>query len=209
MARATPLPEIVWADSDVEITRVVVGPLDNNVFVVRCAQTGESLLIDAANEHELLLELCAALDVRQVVETHGHFDHIGAVSELRAHGYNVAVTQADAHLLPSYDQILADDTTIAIGRLRLHTALTPGHTPGSMCFSITGKPIVFSGDTLFPGGPGATHFAGGNFSAILESIEQRLFRPLPADTIVWPGHGSATTIGTESPHLDEWAARGW
>ncbi len=209
MSAITPVPEIVWADSDLEITRVVVGSLDNNVFIVRCAQTGESVLIDAANEHELLLDLCRRLDVRRVVETHGHFDHIGAVADLRDAGYSVAVTQSDAHMLPSYDEILDDDEVLAVGRLQLRTALTPGHTPGSVCFSVSGKPLVFTGDTLFPGGPGATHFPGGDFAAILTSIESRLFRPFAADTIVWPGHGTSTTVGAERGHLDEWAARGW
>ncbi len=209
MSADPPLPEIVWADSDVEITRVVVGALDNNVFVVRCAQTGESVLIDAANEHELLLKMCRELDVRRVLETHGHFDHIGAVSELRDAGYSVGVAAADAHMLPSYDDLLVDDDVLDVGRLRLRTLLTPGHTPGSICFAIKGKPVVFSGDTLFPGGPGATQFPGGDFATIMRSIEDRLLRPFSAETIVWPGHGSPTSIGAERPHLDEWAARGW
>jgi glyoxylase-like metal-dependent hydrolase (beta-lactamase superfamily II) len=112
-------------------------------------------------------------------------------------------------MLPSYDDLLEDDSAIEIGRLRLHTVLTPGHTAGSMCFRLDGAPILFSGDTLFPGGPGNTSYAGGNFPLIIESIESRLFSPLPADTIVYPGHGKETTIGTERPHLQEWIDRGW
>jgi glyoxylase-like metal-dependent hydrolase (beta-lactamase superfamily II) len=90
----------------------------------------------------------------------------------------------------------------------MHTLLTPGHTPGSMCFLIEGSPVLFSGDTLFPGGPGATSFEGGDFPTIIRSIEQRLFT-LPPDTLVLPGHGDTTTIGTERPHLQEWIDRGW
>ncbi|MGO8875898.1 MAG: MBL fold metallo-hydrolase [Acidimicrobiales bacterium] len=198
-----------YEDSQVEIHKTVVGPMDNNVYIVRCKQTGDSVLIDAANEHEQLLELCRTLGVRRVLETHGHWDHIQAVPQLRDAGYDVGVTAADAAMLPSYDTVLEDDALITVGRLRIHTILTPGHTPGSMCFSIEGSPVLLSGDTLFPGGPGNTKFAGGNFPTIIESIERRLFAPFASDTIVMPGHGKDTTIGEEAPHLDEWVARGW
>jgi glyoxylase-like metal-dependent hydrolase (beta-lactamase superfamily II) len=112
-------------------------------------------------------------------------------------------------MLPSYDSLLEDDTVLEVGRLRLRTIHTPGHTPGSMCFAIEGSPVLLSGDTLFPGGPGNTKFEGGNFATIIESIDQRLFAPFSPDTIVMPGHGLDTTIGAERPHLDEWVARGW
>jgi glyoxylase-like metal-dependent hydrolase (beta-lactamase superfamily II) len=104
--------------------------------------------------------------------------------------------------------VLEDDSVIEVGRLRLHTIATPGHTPGSICFRLEGSPVLFSGDTLFPGGPGATKFPGGDFEAIIRSIDDRLFT-LPADTLVLPGHGDDTTIGTERPHLQEWVDRGW
>jgi glyoxylase-like metal-dependent hydrolase (beta-lactamase superfamily II) len=197
-----------WEDSRAEIHKVVVGPMDNNVFVLRCKQTGDALLIDAANEHERLLDLCRALDVRQVIETHGHWDHIQAVPELRDAGYSVHVTAEDAGMLPSYDEILEDDAVIEVGQLRLHTIHTPGHTPGSMSFRLDGAPVLFSGDTLFPGGPGNTSFEGGDFETIITSIDRRLFT-LPPDTLVLPGHGDDTTIGAERPHLDEWVERGW
>jgi glyoxylase-like metal-dependent hydrolase (beta-lactamase superfamily II) len=199
---------LYYEDSGLEIHKVVVGPMDNNVFVLRCCETGEAVLIDAANEHERLLDLCKTLGVRQVLETHGHWDHIQAVPQIRDAGYSVHVTRQDAHMLDSYDEIIEDDSVIEIGRLRLHTHHTPGHTPGSMCFSIEGRPILFSGDTLFPGGPGATQFEGGNFNEIIESIDRRLFT-LDAETLVLPGHGDQTTIGAERPHLDEWVTRGW
>ncbi|MGB1787229.1 MAG: MBL fold metallo-hydrolase [Acidimicrobiales bacterium] len=197
-----------FKDSELEIHKVVVGPMDNNVFVIRCKQTGEGLLIDAANEHELLLDLCKELNVQSVIETHGHWDHIQAVPHVRDAGYSVHVTQADAHMLESYDEILEDESVINVGRVRLETILTPGHTPGSMCFKVKDKPILFSGDTLFPGGPGATQFEGGDFEKIIHSIERRLFT-LDKKTVVLPGHGDNTTIGDEQPHLDEWIDRGW
>jgi glyoxylase-like metal-dependent hydrolase (beta-lactamase superfamily II) len=197
------------ADTDMEIHKVVVGPMDNNVFVLRCRHTGDAVLLDAANEHERLLELARGLGVRQILETHGHWDHIQAVTELRDAGYSVGVTAEDAAMLPSYDEILGDDDEIAVGHLRLRTIHTPGHTPGSMCFAVRNKPVLFSGDTLFPGGPGATGFEGGDFNAIIESIDRRLFATLSPDTLVLPGHGDDTTIGAESPHLQEWVDRGW
>ena len=199
---------LLLADTGFEIHAVVVGPMDNNVFVVRCTETGDAVLIDAANEHERLLELCSALGVRSVVETHGHWDHIQAVPAVRDAGYGVAITAADAEMLDAYDEVLVDDEVLRVGRLRLRTIATPGHTPGSMCFVLEGAPVVFSGDTLFPGGPGATGFPGGDFPTIIDSIDRRLFT-LPADTLVLPGHGAWTTVGAERPSLDEWVARGW
>jgi glyoxylase-like metal-dependent hydrolase (beta-lactamase superfamily II) len=199
----------IWSDSQAEIHMVVVGPIDNNVYVLRCRQTGEAVLIDAANEHEKLLDLCERLNVGRVLETHGHWDHIQAVPQVRDAGYRVGITAQDAAMLPSYDDVLQDESVIEVGRLRLHTIHTPGHTPGSMCFRVEGSPILFSGDTLFPGGPGNTSFPGGDFPTIIRSIEDRIFSPLPADTIVLPGHGDRTTIGTETPHLQEWIDRGW
>ena len=138
-------------DTDLEIHKLVVGPIDNNVFVVRCRHTGDAVLIDAANEHDKLLELARRLNVRRVIETHGHWDHIQAVPEMRDAGYSVSVTTADAGMLPSYDEIIEDDSVIEVGRLRLRTILTPGHTPGSICFRIEGKPILFSGRHPVPG----------------------------------------------------------
>jgi glyoxylase-like metal-dependent hydrolase (beta-lactamase superfamily II) len=198
-----------WEDSRAEIHRVVVGPVENNVFVLRCKETGEAVLIDAANEHEKLLEMCTRLGVRKVLETHGHWDHIQAVPAVRDAGYDVGVTAADAAMLPSYDFVLGDESVIAVGRLRLHTIATPGHTPGSMCFRLEGSPVLFSGDTLFPGGPGNTKFPGSDFPSIIRSIEDRLFAALTPDTVVMPGHGADTTIAEERPHLQEWVDRGW
>ena len=168
-----------YEDGQAEIHKVVVGPMDNNVYVLRCKQTGDAVLLDAANEHDRLLELSKRLNVRQVLETHGHWDHIQAVPEMRDAGYSVYVTQEDAGMLPSYDELLSDDDVITVGRLKLHTILTPGHTPGSMCFLVEGSPVLFSGDTLFP------------------------------ETLILPGHGDQSTIGEERPHLQEWVDRGW
>ena len=199
-----------WSDSRLEVHKVVVGPYDNNVFVLRCRETGESVLIDAANEHEKLLELCRALDVKRVLETHGHFDHIAAIPAMREAGYEVGVSSADAPMLKKvgYDVFIDDAEIIEVGKLRLHAIHNPGHTPGSISFLIEGAPVLFSGDTLFPGGVGNTKAALGDFDAIIRSVDDKLFT-LPAETVVMPGHGVDTTIGTERPHLQEWVTRGW
>lgn len=199
-----------WADSRLEVHKLVVGPYDNNVFVLRCRETGDAVLIDAANEHEKLLELCTRLNVRRVLETHGHFDHIQAVPAMREAGLEVAISSADAPMLKQvgYDVFLDDAEIIEVGKLRLHAIHNPGHTPGSISFQIEGAPVVFSGDTLFPGGPGNTKPADADFDTIIQSIDNRLFT-LPAHTIVMPGHGVDTTIGNERPHLQEWVNRGW
>ncbi|MGA1748326.1 MAG: MBL fold metallo-hydrolase, partial [Ilumatobacteraceae bacterium] len=120
-----------WHNADVEVHRVVVGSYDNNVFVIRCRRTGEAVLIDAANEHERLLELASKLGVTRVLETHGHFDHIGAVTEMREAGYEVAVLSADAPMLADvgYDALLDGVEMIEFGSLRLRPIPTPGHTP--------------------------------------------------------------------------------
>lgn len=198
-----------YEDAGVAIHKVVVGPIDNNVFIVRCKTTGEAVLLDAANEHDRLLELCRTLGVRKVLETHGHWDHIQAVPAVRDAGYEVGITAADASMLPSYDFVLEDDSVVEVGRVRLRTIATPGHTSGSMCFLVEGSPVLLSGDTLFPGGPGATKFPGSSFEAIIRSIDERLFSKLDPGTIVMPGHGDDTTIGKERPHLQEWVDRGW
>jgi glyoxylase-like metal-dependent hydrolase (beta-lactamase superfamily II) len=198
-----------WVDADVEVHKVVVGDFDNNVFVVRCRRSGEAVLIDAANEHERLLDLCRRLNVRRVLETHGHFDHIQAIPAMREAGYEVAVTAADAPMLADvgYDVLLDDTEVIEVGQLRLHAIHNPGHTPGSISFHLEGTPLLFTGDTLFPGGPGNTGY-GGDFPTIISSIEDRLFT-FPDTTVVLPGHGVDTTIGAERPHLQHWVDRGW
>jgi len=197
-----------YETADVRIDKIVVGPYENNVFVLRDKQNGEAVLVDAANEHELLLEVCRATGVRRVLTTHGHFDHIQAVTAVRNAGIDVGIATEDATMLPSYDFVIPDDEVIEVGGLRFRTIHTPGHTPGSTCFLLEGHPVVLSGDTLFPGGPGNTSFENASFDQIIESIDRRLFT-LPTETIVLPGHGLDTTIGTERPHLDEWIARGW
>jgi len=206
---ATPLARPAhWVDARVRVDKLVVGPFDNNVFIVRDLDSGEAVLIDAANEHELLIPLCEATGVRRVLTTHGHWDHIQAVTAARDAGIEVGVAAGDATMLPAYDFVIDDEDVLEVGSLRIRSIHTPGHTAGSTSFLLEGTPLLFTGDTLFPGGPGNTKFEGSSFDTIIESIDRRLLT-LPADTLVLPGHGLDTTVGTERPHLDEWVARGW
>ena len=197
-----------YETTDVRIDKLVVGPFENNVFVVRDKNSGEAVLIDAANEHELLLDVCRTTGVRRVLTTHGHWDHIQAVTALRDAGIEVGIADADAAMLPSYDFTIPDNDVLTVGGLRFRAIHTPGHTPGSTCFELEGHPVVFSGDTLFPGGAGNTATEGASFDEIIASIDARLFT-LPAETLVFPGHGLDTTVGTERPNLDAWIERGW
>jgi glyoxylase-like metal-dependent hydrolase (beta-lactamase superfamily II) len=197
-----------FEDTGVRVDKLVVGPFENNVFVVRCTATGDAVIIDAANEHELLLDVARATGVRRVLTTHGHWDHIQAVTALRDAGIDVGIAPQDAAMLPSYDFVIFDDEVIAVGELRLRTIHNPGHTPGSTSFLLEGHPVLFTGDTLFPGGPGNTRTPEGDFPTIIESIDRRLFS-LPGHLLVMPGHGLDTTIEHERPHLQEWIDRGW
>jgi glyoxylase-like metal-dependent hydrolase (beta-lactamase superfamily II) len=195
-------------DSDVRIDKLIVGPFENNVFVVRCKHTGDAVLLDAANEHEQLLDVSRATGVRRVLTTHGHWDHIQAVTAMRDAGIEVGIAEADADMLPAYDFVIPDDQVYEVGDLRLRSIHTPGHTKGSTSFVLEGKPVVFTGDSLFPGGPGNTATPGASFDEILRSIDRRLFT-LPAEHLLLPGHGLDSTVGEERPHLQEWADRGW
>ena len=201
--------ELIWSDASSEVHRFVVGPFENNVYVVRCRRTGEATLLDAANEHDRLLRVAQRLGVTSVLETHGRWDHIQAVEQVREAGIDVWVRSEDAAMLPSYDHLLDDDTVHQVGDLRLRTLHTPGHTPGSISFALENTPLLFTGDTLFPGGPGNTAGEGGDFTTIIASIEGRIFRVFDADTMIWPGHGAPSTLGAERVHLDEWVERGW
>jgi len=201
--------ELVGSDGRAEVYRFVVGPIENNVYVVRCKRTGEATLIDAANEHDRLLRVARRLGVTSVLETHGHWDYIGAVEQDREAGIDVWVRNEDAGMLPSYDHLLDDDAVHQVGDLRLRTLHTPGHTPGSICFALEESSMLFTGDTLFPGGPGNTNYDAQDFATIITSIDERIFGVFGDDVTIWPGHGGESTIGTERPPLDEWVERGW
>ncbi len=201
--------QVIWSDAAASVHRFVVGPLANNVYVVRCHRSGTAVLIDAADEATRLTSAVTELGVVSVLTTHGHADHVGAAAALRARGVTIWAHPADAFLFDEFDRPLVDDAVHVVGDLRLRMLHTPGHTPGSTCFALEGTPLLFTGDTLFPGGPGATATDLGDFATIITSIERRIFAAFGPETLVLPGHGADTTVGAESPHLDEWVTRGW
>ena len=185
-------------------------PMDNNVYLLVCPRTRDAVLIDASGDAEQILKEIrqAQARVRMILMTHGHSDHWGALGQLRdALGASVGIHLADADMLPLTPNFaLADGQRVAFGAASLDVLHTPGHTPGSVCFLSDGQ--LFSGDTLFPGGPGATKPPLGDFPLIMQSLREQLFI-LPDATLVFPGHGDPTTIERERPSLDEWEARGW
>jgi glyoxylase-like metal-dependent hydrolase (beta-lactamase superfamily II) len=200
-----------WAyQGEVWVRRRRVGPLDNDAYFVACPETGEAVLIDAANEAPQLIAAAQGIELRAILETHGHWDHWQALAEV-SREFPAAVVAAHPEDLgmfppPPPGHHLHDGEVVEFGHRRLTVLHTPGHTPGSVCFLAPG--ILFSGDTLFPGGPGATRPPEGDFDTILTSIEVKLWQ-LPDSTLVLPGHGDPTTIGAERPHLDSWRRRGW
>ena len=189
------------------VRSLVAGSLENNVYLAACPVTGRAALIDPADDPERILEAAAGLKVEALLLTHGHQDHLGAAAALsRALDLPLRLHPGDAALAGLRRTLpLQDDERLSLGTLTLEVRHTPGHTPGSVCF-LAGS-TLFSGDTLFPGGPGAT--AGPReFRGVMASLRTRLFT-LPDHTVVLPGHGPPTTIGAERPHLDEWERRGW
>ncbi len=187
-----------------------VGEMENNVYLVVCPSTRDAILIDASDEADRLLEEVSKRHVhmRMILLTHGHPDHWGALGQVRDTWHvPVGIHLDDAEMVPLTPNFaLTDGQQIAAGGIALRVLHTPGHTPGSVC--LLGDGVLFSGDTLFPGGPGATNQRLGNFPTIMRSLREKLFT-LPDATIVLPGHGKSTTIGKERPSLDEWEVRGW
>lgn len=196
-----------YEDDRVVVRKRCVGSWENDAYAVICRRTGASVLVDAAAEPESLVDLLAGTTPVAVLTTHGHPDHVGAAEAMRRRlGVPWRIHPADAGLagLEPDEPLLPGP--VAFGAARLEVLHTPGHTAGSVC--LVGDGFVLTGDTLFPGGPGATRGPGSSFEDIVASIRDQLFT-LPGTTLVFPGHGLDTTIGTERPHLDEWIRRGW
>ena len=198
------------------VTKIAVGPMDNNAYLLRCTSTGQGLLIDAANEADRLIEMIGDTPVGTIVTTHRHFDHWQALPEVQTRtGAVVVAHPADADELPvqvgrraEHGEVLTfGDCAVSLINLR-------GHTPGSLAVlydaggSLAGSPHLFTGDSLFPGGVGATG-SPADFTSLINDVTERLFDRLPDATWVYPGHGNDTTLGAERPHLGEWRERGW
>ncbi len=197
------------------IVKVSVGQMDNNAYLVTCSATGETLLIDAANDPEILLELIErfAPKLSLIVTSHQHPDHWLALEAVaKATDVPTAAHQLDAEPLPvKPDRYLANGDTIKIGELSFDVIHLQGHTPGSVALALDGADAathLFTGDCLFPGGVGKT-WQEGDFEKLLRDVSSRVFGVYGDSTVVYPGHGDDTTLGAERPHLDEWKQRGW
>jgi glyoxylase-like metal-dependent hydrolase (beta-lactamase superfamily II) len=197
------------------IVKVSVGPMDNNSYLVTCSQTGETLLIDAANDAEILLELIErhAPKLSLIVTSHQHQDHWLALAEVaKATGAPTAAHQLDAGRLPvKPDRVLANGDTVNIGNLSFDVIHLQGHTPGSVALALDGADDathLFTGDCLFPGGVGKT-WKKGDFEQLLADVTSRVFNVYADSTVVYPGHGDDTTLGAERSQLGEWKERGW
>lgn len=190
--------------------------MHNNVYLLTCRRTGEQLLIDAANEAPRVLELIASggPSLAQIVTTHQHSDHVGALAAVvDATGATTVAGADDADGLPvAVDVRVGQGDVVAFGDIRLDVLHLRGHTPGSIALAYDdpeGHTHLFTGDSLFPGGVGNTKNPGQSFDSLIADVTTRVFDRYDDDTWFYPGHGNDSTIGAERPHLEEWCARGW
>jgi glyoxylase-like metal-dependent hydrolase (beta-lactamase superfamily II) len=195
------------------ISKVAVGPYDNNAYLLRCRDTGAQVLVDAAAEPGRLMDLIGPEGIALIVTTHRHRDHWQALQEVK----DLTGAPTAAHVddvegidVPT-DIVISDGESIAVGDCRLEAIHLVGHTPGSIALLYDdpdGPPHLITGDCLFPGGVGKTSDSEA-FDSLYGDVVTRLFDRLPDETWVYPGHGADTTIGAERPHLQEWRERGW
>ena len=191
--------------------------MDNNVYLLRCTTTGQTLIVDAPAPCDAIIDAVGDGTPIGVVITHGHHDHIAGLRALREQlEVPVWCHAADAGLLPlPPDATLAAGDVLRCGELTLRAVHLRGHTPGGLALlydaagALAASPHVFVGDSLFPGGPGATGNDAGRFTQLMDDLETELFGPLPDATWVYPGHGGDTTLGAERAQLRSWRARGW
>jgi glyoxylase-like metal-dependent hydrolase (beta-lactamase superfamily II) len=202
---------------DVSITKVSVGPMDNNAYLLVDHGSGQALLIDAANETERLLDAVDTVadrsKVTSLATTHKHWDHIQSLEEaVAALTPTTYAGAADAPELPvAPDRTVGDGDTVSFGGSQVEIIHLDGHTPGSIALLYrdpAGSGHLFTGDSLFPGGPGKTP-GPPEFASLMDDLENKVFGTLGDDTVVYPGHGDDTTLGNERPSLPEWRERGW
>lgn len=199
------------------ITKVAVGPYDNNAYFLQCTDTGDVLLVDAAAEPQRLLEVLGDRRLTRIVTTHRHQDHWQGLAAVRdATGAPVVAHPLDAESLPvPVDEKVEHGGTVRAGHATLSVTHLRGHTPGSiaLCYDaggeLAGTPHLFTGDSLFPGGVGNTWGDPQLFDSLYTDVVERVFDVLPDGTWVYPGHGGDTTLGAERPNLDAWRERGW
>lgn len=205
------MADLRWRRSvgPVEVTKLAVGQMDNNVYILR--RGGEALLIDGSAEPEAILEQIGDAKLTKIVQTHNHHDHVIALPELvKKTGAPVVVHPADQSGIPVDTTTIDEGDTVSVGGTELKVLHTPGHTPGGICLVLSedGQTVLFSGDTLFPGGPGGTFGSKAAFEQIMDALERKLF-VMDDDTQVLPGHGEDTTIGDERGSVATWRERGY
>lgn len=198
---------------DLSITKIAVGPMANNAYLLRCTLTGTQALIDAADDAPRLLEEIGDAGLSHIITTHKHADHWQALAEVaRATGAEIVAGENDADDLPiDVTMRVRSKTRIRVGSCELEVIELRGHTPGSIALAYDdpdGIVHLFTGDSLFPGGVGRT-WAPDDFIQLLDDVETRLFAVYDDSTWFYPGHGNDSTLGAERPHLEEWRARGW
>lgn len=196
------------------ISKLAVGPFNNNAYLLRCRSTGEQLLIDAANEPDRLLTLVGDTGLATVLTTHLHKDHWQALAEVvAATGATTAAGIIDAPEIPVPTELLVEDgDTVRVGEVELDAIHLVGHTPGSIALVYDdpeGHTHIFTGDCLFPGGVGNTWNDADRFDTLLTGVRTKIFDRYSDETWIYPGHGHDTTLGQERPHLSDWQARGW
>jgi glyoxylase-like metal-dependent hydrolase (beta-lactamase superfamily II) len=195
------------------ISKLAVGPYNNNVYLLRCRETGQQVLVDAAAEPDRILDLIGPEGVQLILTTHRHPDHWQALAAVQAAtGAPTAAHALDAPGIPvATDVVLEDGDRVAVGATSLDVIHLVGHTPGSIALLYDdpdGAPHLFTGDCLFPGGVGKTN-TPDEFETLYTGVVDQIFDPLPDETWVYPGHGFDTTVGAERPALAEWRERGW
>jgi len=197
----------------ITVTKVSVGPMDNNAYLLECRSTGDLVLVDAANDAPTLVALLGGRPLARVITTHRHRDHWVALEEVvTATRARTAAGVDDVEGIPvATDEPLADGDVVAVGQARLEVIHLVGHTPGSVALLYddpAGHPHLFTGDSLFPGGVGKTSGPEA-FESLVDDVSLKIFDRLPDDTWFYPGHGKDSTLGAERPSLPEWRARGW
>jgi glyoxylase-like metal-dependent hydrolase (beta-lactamase superfamily II) len=209
-------PLLVRLSPTVTMTKVSVGgPMDNNAYLLQ-TRGGATVMIDAANDSDRLLRLIGGEPVQTIVTTHRHADHWQALAPVAEHtGARLVAGRPDADAIERAAGVAGadrvwDGDTVDLGGESLAIIGLVGHTPGSITLVYTGgnEPHLFTGDSLFPGGPGRTHFEE-DFRSLMDDLERKVFDRFGDDAVVHPGHGDDTTLGAERPHLSEWRARGW
>ena len=207
-------PADVHEAGDLQVTKVAVGSMSNNAYLLTCNVTGERALIDAADEADTLLALIGDGGLARVITTHQHFDHWQALPEVvDATGAETVAGEDDADALPvPVDVRVQTGARVRVGSCELEVIGLVGHTPGSIALAYDdpdGIVHLFTGDSLFPGGVGNTFGDADAFVSLINDVESKIFDRFADDTRVYPGHGNDTTLGAERPHLAEWRERGW